>query len=647
MSVRTAGVEGVEATGRRLLRAVLGDRTGLALFLGSVTLVATWWRVGVLVTDTYALANGLVALADGHLHVERLPYGPPGGATPGLHVAGGRLYARNYGQLVLSLPALHALRATARVASVRVALVGAWCLSLLATVRLAGGAVGRERAATLAGGVAVAVLFVGNLAVARPLDPRWLPLLALQATTALATGLLVVLVYRLCAAIHGRRVGVAAGAGALLATPVGFWATVPKRHALVALLAVGTCYALVRSRGAATRRRATGFRLLAYAAVGLTAWTNAADAAALGAALVPVDLATAERNDPRTLALVAGTLGLSLVPALATNALVAGDPFTPPNLLPGHRGTRVPVVDGVVQPTGGTGETGTAAGGGGGGGTPAGSGGGAGEATGGAPGVLAAGAGLVADAVRRVAAEPGRLLTVLVRWGYTNGPGTGVDGARNLALLQSAPVLAALVAAPAVAWRGLARGGGERPSASRAVRAADRFAVGYALVLGGLYLGRLPVHHQYTVRYLHPIYPLGVYLLVRLPAVRTAVEGAPRTLAASFAGTVGVGVPLYVGALAATGAVQSAAVQLFGLAVLPVAALAGAWSLAAARAGPEAFPGRARDGAAVLGVAAGAAATYLLVSGFVTFAFTDEFLLPLSRLVADAVRAASPFRFLL
>ena len=51
--------------GRRLALAVVGDRHGAIVLLAAVATYLLCWRVGILITDTYTVANTLVAVADG------------------------------------------------------------------------------------------------------------------------------------------------------------------------------------------------------------------------------------------------------------------------------------------------------------------------------------------------------------------------------------------------------------------------------------------------------------------------------------------------------------------------------------------------------------------------------------------------------
>lgn len=635
----------VDELAERALEVAFGDRIGTTLFLASLVWFGLYWRLGFLSNDQLTFANGLVALADGHLHIERVVYGPASGRTPGTYLSDGRVYARNYGVLVPSLVWFTLLRGLALLADLRVLLVGGWALALLGTVGGVGRAFGRPALGRRAGALLGGTAFVAGLAVVTPLSDRWLPLIALQSTTALSAALTVTVLYRLASRIYTRRVGVFAGLIAGLATPLGFWATLPKRHAVSALLVVVAMYALYRSRESISPSRATRFRALAYATVGPAAWVHAAEGFLLLVALAVVDLPTARSNRPRRLAPVAGALALSLVPFLLTNALVSGNPLLPPRLLPAYA-TSVPA---AVPTTGGAGTTG------------------GGTGSSGSTAALPAVVGTILGPVRRVlgllagsfglvVTDPGRLVDVFVRSGYVPGLEPTQDAAVNLSVLESMPTLAALAGAVVSATVRLAdpsfvprigevAGSTFARTRKRArlesvrfepVTVVDLFAVVYALGLLGLFLGRLPTHHMLTVRYLHPLYALCVYWLVRTLAVRRAVETAPGTLAGAAIVGVVVGVSVYVGALAVFGLTLAEGVQLYAL-----LALAGAGGLGTSSVLASLDPDRDVGTLALaLGLVGGVSAAFLLVSGVALFPVTGEFLLPVGRVVHEAVDAA-------
>jgi len=599
---------------RRGLAALQADRPATALFLGSVAFYGLYLRVDVFIVDTFAVANTASALAGGRLAVDPLAFGPSDVRLPGLHAVDGRLYGRNYGHAAAAVPLLWALRALSAAVEIRVLLAGLWSLCVLGAAVQVGRVVGRERVGSLAGSALALALLGANLG-GRGLPRESLSLLSLQLTTVLAAALLAVVAYRLLRALHGRRVGVLAGVTTAVAGPVGFWAPIPKRHAVTALLAMVALYGFYRARTGADRR--VRHRAIPYAAAALTAWVSAPEGLALLAALGPVDLLTARENRPRTLALLGGAFLLALAPFLLTNAAVSGNPLLPPRMWPDYAaGT----LDGGSTP----GAAGTAPGGGTTGGRTA------------PPGALAAtigGAGTALDVFlaqldRGVRAlEPRRLFHVLVRSGRI----PGVDYARTggytveLALIEAAPVVAGLLAAPvALCGRRLPSRAAFGRVRRDPIRATDLFAAAYVAVLGLLYLPRLPLHSTITVRYLVPVVPFLVYGVCRLePVHRVAEREGERLAALAVAATVG-GVALAAVALA--GVDPGTAMQAHAVANLAVAGLFAAWLAAALATDLD-----ARVGAAVLALVLAASVAFLLLSGIEYFGQGRGFALPVAR----------------
>jgi hypothetical protein len=231
--------------------------------------------------------------------------------------------------------------------------------------------------------------------------------------------------------------------------------------------------------------------------------------------------------------------------------------------------------------------------------------------------------------------DPRRLFHIFVWRGYVPSLRPAQDAAINLTVVQSMPLLGSLAAVPLVYWRRLTHDENAEGRRWSPVHVLDAFGVVYVALLGGLYLTSLPLHHMITVRYLHPLYFLGVYWLVRLPAVRRVVETETRTLATGYVGTVLVGTPTYLAAIASLGLVLDESVQLYAYAATTVAVGVGCWAvLTTLRDRHD------RPGAVVLGVAAGATTVYLLVGGLALFPATGEFLLPVVRAVSEQIHYA-------
>jgi len=225
-------------------RLFFGDRLGFVLFLVGLLFTATYWRVGIFLTDNYAIGNTLINVADGHLAIRRLEYSLTFGSQPGLWVADGMVYGRNYGHVFLSLPVYWLLNTISVLFDPRLTIAAVWCLLLFVALEQTGQLLKRHRRYLLGGAGLSVLVFVVNVATATELNSMWLPFIALQTTTMLAAGALGVVIYRLLSHVHNRRVGLLLGLGAVLATPIGFWASIPKRHVFSALVVtVRTVYA--------------------------------------------------------------------------------------------------------------------------------------------------------------------------------------------------------------------------------------------------------------------------------------------------------------------------------------------------------------------------------------------------------------------
>ncbi|WP_135820129.1 hypothetical protein [Halostella litorea] len=320
------------AVARRCGRAVFGDYAGLFVFLLACTAAMVLWRTTFSITDNLTVANGLVAVSDGHMHVAQPTYGDTL-ATPGMYEIDGRAYPRNYAQIAVALPVLWAFDAVAAVADVRIALAALWSLLLFATASVGGRLVGRRETAHLLGGGVALAAFAANVALATPFPYENLAYTALQFATVLASAATALVAYRLLVHAYESSVGLAAGVAVGVASPALLWATIPKRHVLTGLFAFLTLYCLYRSRGADGESSYRGYRAAAYVPVGLTAWLNASEGLVLFGALLVADAVTAREHGLRTLATVAAGFALSLLPFLLTNYLVSGDPFAPPRML--------------------------------------------------------------------------------------------------------------------------------------------------------------------------------------------------------------------------------------------------------------------------------------------------------------------------
>ncbi|WP_336329836.1 hypothetical protein [Haloarcula sp. CGMCC 1.2071] len=617
---RTTALSNTRETAYSVL---FGDRLGLTVFLATVVLFGLLWRTAFLINDSYTLANGLYSLSNGQLAMTEATYGP-GLDTPGASRYGGQWYARNYGVVVLSLPAVFVLDLLTAVVELRIALVALWSLALLALVVQCSHYTDGDW--VLYGGtVAVLGLFGLNVALAQPLDADRTHLYALQLTHLLIAAFTPVVFYRLLSRMHTRRLGLLSAVVLTAGTPLAFWATVPKRHAVTGTVVVCIAYCLYRSRKPAdgpviTQRRT--FRALAYALVGLYAWVHAPEALLLCVALALVDIPTAPDNRPQTLARIGIVFALSLLPFFITNIAISGSPIKPPRLISGGGS----LGGDAANSAGGSGSNG---GGGGSGGllTPL------------APllGTLESGmrpllllGGELVSGLKTLQQQPDDVYHAFVRSGSAGSAldNTGEESV-NLSLLESAPVLVAMLGAlPVVRRLRLPSSMADRTlSADRVV---DAFAITAFVGVVLLYNSRLPLHAQVTARYLFPLYPLGVYLFVRLPAVRGSLADHWDVFLWTVAGTVLIGGQVTVVFVALTVNGIGEAFQLHALLALGIAIPLGVWALC----------GRSEDragqaGAVLLGAATGVATVFLLLTTVEYYALGDAHLLPMMRALGE------------
>jgi hypothetical protein len=662
----------VAAAGRGLRRVrdlTFGGRVGLALFLASLCWFGLTWRLGFFITDTYAVANTLVNVASGHLYIADIEYSLTLGSQPGLHSHGGRVYGRNYGQVYLSLPAYLLLNAVSVVADLRITVSGAFSLALLGACHQAGGVLDRRPLAVVIGSALAAMSFALSLWWAATVPTRWTGLLALQVTSMLASAALGVVLYRLGTALYDRRAGIALGVAVVVASPIGFWASIPKRHALTAALAALTvaCFYASRTR---TDRSGRAARAGAYLAAGFATAVHSVEGFVLLALLLPVDLLTAPANGRRDLGLVAAALIVGLLPFLLTNTLISGNPLIAPRWLDSFAGGTIGP-DGVVQPptgeadgttttvpdgdtettatSNGTAETTTA---------PSGS-----DSTTAPPepgdssgpldsveavlSTVLAGINLAvgyASESLHTALDADRLYHVFVRSGRIPGLRYAKNGEAvvELTLIESMPIAAGVVAGVGAvgSWvnkrmRTWLRAAASTPRRALArlwrhrtdpVAGTDLLVAGYLTAFTLVYLPRLPLFSQITVRYLVPTVPLWLYLLARIDRVRQPVTTAWRATASAYVAGVVVGSALLVAVLSALNPALGEALQFHALVNLALAA--------SALAGVVAARDRPRIAATTLALAAAGTTVLLALLGLSYFPYGSA-VHPVSELLAE------------
>ncbi|ACV48975.1 MULTISPECIES: hypothetical protein [Halomicrobium] len=603
-------------------RFLFGDRVGLLVFLGSLCLFLALWRTAFLINDSYTIANGLAAVADGSVALTEPAYGSL--RSPGTNFYGGSTYSRNYGVIVLSLPVLYALGGIEAVADLPVALVALWSLLVYGTVLLAGRQFGRERLARLGGGCVVAAVFLLNVALVEPISPVPRHLLALQLLHATAAAFVGVLAFRLLAFTDSRRRGLVAAVAAVGGTPLAFWATVPKRHVVTAAVALAVAFGLVYSRDA-DRDWAFEARAVCYALLALLAWIHAPEALVLFVPFVLVDVPTAPDNGPRTLGVLGGVFLLALVPLFVTNTLITGDPLTVPRML------RTVSQGSDISLTGDL-SSGDASGGG---------------DTTTLPRFVLVGIGLVQSAVEPLTkllalfragihslqTDPTDAYRTLVRSGYIEHVAERAEGTpeANLTLLESSPVLATIVAAVSTSFVATKRSI-ERRSLPDGVTSADAFLALAAVALTLVYIGSLPLHAQVTVRYLFPVAPILVCLAVRLPPVGRALDAHWRTVLWSWSAGVLIGGQLVLVALVALDVGRAEAFQFHAVLGLAVALALGSWSLVSVAT--ERFDW---IGAALFGLALASSTAFVGFAAIEYFGLGGAHALPMVRALADAI----------
>ena len=613
-------------------RVVVGDRTGLVVFLGVLVWAVATWRIGFFIQDSVTVANALANVAEGRLAIAESPYALTLGSQPGLITVDGTPYGRNYGHVVLSLPVLWALDGIALVADLRLAVAAGWSLLVTALGWQLGSVTGRDWVGTVASAFAL-LAFLGNVLAVEPLPMERRELMALQITTMLAAALLATTLYRLLARFHGRRVGVTAGLAVVLATPLGFWVSIPKRHVLTAVAATVVLYCFAASRSD-TGRHGLAARVLAYATVGFLTTIHPFEAFFLFAVFAALDVLTAPTYSVRTFGVLGVVFALSLVPFFLINNAISGNPLQSPRLLSGSgSGLDVPTNIGggsetpTETPDDGTPERTPDQ-------TPSGTGtepGGeqaptAPDNEGGVP-VVGFVVGLVSTMLGFAGSVVGfawgwvtdgydvlknadRMYHILVRGGDIPTVSTRINDYEmiELTLLESFPLVAAFIALPAVALR-RSRARIDRSVLSSPRRQTDLLAVAFAVVFTIVYLPELPLVSQITLRYILPVFPILFYCVARLPPVHRAIEDVPEWLYGGYLLTVAGGGLAVVAALTVLDPAIGEAMQfhaLLGLAAAVVAVVClGSWPL----------HDRSRVAAVGLAVPAGVTTVFLLLAG--------------------------------
>lgn len=589
---------------QRLFEIIFGDVGGAFVFLVVFAGAMLLWRFTFTINDNFVIANGLAAVADGHLYVDQAVYGDSIQA-PGMVTANGQAYPRNIGHIVFSLPFLVLIKALTSVMAPQVAAAMLWSLALLGACVTCGLLFNHERVGQLLGSGIAILAFAANLGLTTPGPTGLEEYVALQLSTIVLASFTSVLLYRVCVREYGFAVGIAVGLAAGLATPALFWASVPKRHVVTAAFAVLSLYFLYRSREAEQFTAYRRFRLLAYVPVGLTAWVFVGEGALLFLALIGVDLLTARENSLRSLLGIGAAVILSSIPFFVTNYLISGNPLTSPMMLPQYSS----VVETSVGGTDSTSSKGVSS-----------------------PSLRGASDGsLLPPPIQQILYfldqyrfgleialnEPDRLYHTFVRSGFIDFPrGGGATGlAINLTFLESMPLAGALLGLPVLIVRRI------RSRVFEPIHAVDAFVISYAVLTTLLYIRGLPLHAQLTVRYLYPLFPLAVYGCTRVTGVQDVIQTRASWLLWTYAGSVFIGAQLLLAGFVLIDATVDEAMQGFAILGLLIATILGLWSFAASL-----DRGDTRVGAVLLAMAAAVGTNLMLVT--IIYFFGTGFALP-------------------
>lgn len=619
---------------KRFITIIFGNRIGLTLFLAALVFFTIYWRIGFFITDNYVTANTLVNVANGHLFINHIIYGPQSGSMPGLKIHDSHLYGQNYGLVIVALPFLWGLDALTAFTDLRITLAALWSLLLLALAVQLDALLNREH--LFIGGVITALItFILNVILATPLDLYWVPMIALQMSTMVWAALLGVLVYRLIARIYDLRTAVFAGAAVVLASPIGFWASIPKRHVLIAFLTVITFYCFYRSR--TTTNREVSFRALSYIFVALTAWVFPLEALLLLLALAPVDLLTSQSNRPRYLLIIGTAFLVALIPFFTTNLLITGNPLLPPGLLSTYTGEDQILSADPNQMSGSMESNGS-------------NNGRMGRQTDATATQFSlitlvlsvadtVGAHIVrlwsrflGDGIKTIINDPEQVYHTFIRSGYIGHIAEDAGNeAINLALVEVMPLLAVLLASPVTVARTIWTRSSIRKWLASPVGYTDIFIAVYSGLIVLAYLPRSLGQAQVTVRYFLPILPGLVYFIVRQPQIRLATRSNGRILLFSYVIGVFIGGQLLILILLINTLSLGEAVQLHALIGLGLAFLVGTWTIISSIS--ENMP--PRIGAVCLGFAGAATTVFILLSGIVYFAYAGHFTLPVMQWLSE------------
>jgi hypothetical protein len=593
------------------------------VFVSAVLFVALYWRIGFLINDNYTIANTLVSVAGGDLFISEIRYGYAN--TPGISLWNGRLYGRNYGLVFLATPVLWGLRSLSGVVDLPLLFVGLWCVLLLELLVLVGRKLRHEAGFAAIGAVLAVSFFTTNALAATDFTEGALPILSLQLVSIVATGLTGVLTYRIVRGMSCDRVALAFGLAVVLATPVGFWGPLVKRHAIVTASLLFSLYCFQLAQDADGRRRLL-YRSASYAVFGLIALVHSGEAIFALLGLIAVDGIVNGRSRPVKSWAVLAVVGFaSMIPFFAVNYLASGSPLTPPILGTPYSGVESLSVDvrGFELPPNAS-ETevpsrGTVAGREAGTSTPP-----AETDQSGAGVILSSGLG---TALHRAGNSLGAVTDFgAIWWAFVDSwyaPGVAEKSVmnRNLSLLESAPILSLVVASVVGRLRsvsGKLRETASEPGGNRAVKLlAIVWITGFTL----LYLPDFPTHVMFTTRYLVPVVPLIVVLFADAGVVDDLLEEW-RTVVWSYLVVLLLGTQLVIVWLVVGSPVVGEALNLHSAASHAFAVLLGTWLIVRIWTDRDLFA----FGRILVGCAAASTTIFLFLSGVEYYTYSTHVL---------------------
>lgn len=623
---------------RRICYSSRIDYYTITIFFSILSFLLLTWRIGFIINDNYTLANMLVNLSNGSLSIKQIEFGAA--VSPGTYTDGERLYGRNYGHVFTALVPYILLELIFSVVYPVVAFSAMLSISIVISALGIYKVTGGEGKFLLLGSLTATGIFLLNITFSSSLASRWTPVIALQLVSIIATSLLGAILYQMLSAMYTRPVAVAAGIAVVVTTPVGFWGTIPKRHAWVALFAVAVLYAVYMGKRAEIEGTITRYRMLAYGLVGIGTWMDPAEGFLLFIPLMIVDGIDIPNYKLKSNMLVLTVFTVCLLPFFITNMLITGSPLKPPFLLASYSGEETIVLDSEIA----TSST---------------------QKQNPAPQVENTG-----DTSRpiteelRIATEAGannillftnqfqqgiysvfdpeRAYSVFVRSGYLETVSARGNSLINLTVLESMPLLGALIVAPLLLAHKLVSDILIRVFKSKPVdidshqltpqRAADLFVTIYAILVIIVSLPQLPIHASITVRYLHILYPLGMYGIIRTSAIRRLINTDWRTLVWVYTITVFIGGQIVFALLAVMQASIGEAMQIYAMLALLSSLLIATYSVVVQ------FLSKIEVVAPiVVGVAAGLTTVFLIISSIELFDYGVIHAIPISDMLSEVI----------